>query len=143
MTLKMDKRQTGFTVIEVLIGLLLLTILISVSLEIVLYSAQSNEKSRSYNEANTQVFAKLQEYELKDFTDIANGNSTNQYEIEDFSSEATANSNGLLQGVDATVHSQPISGSLKKLTAKITYTHNGQSRLIEYATYIQIDGVGR
>ncbi len=137
------KKQGGFTIIEVLIALVLLTMMISISLEIVLFSNQSNEKSRAYGEANNQVFAKLQEYELRDFNEIPNGNVASSYEVENFSDEAETNGAGLLRDVDATVHSQGISGSLKKLTAKIRYTHNAESRLIEYTTYIQIDGVGR
>jgi prepilin-type N-terminal cleavage/methylation domain-containing protein len=137
------KHQGGFTIIEVLIALVLLTMLISISLEITLYSNQANEKSQAYGEANNQVFSKLQEYELRDFNDIPNGSGLSDYEIEDFSDEAENNSDNLLRDVEATVHSQGISGSLKKLTAKITYTHDGEERLIEYATYIQIDGVGR
>ena len=137
------KKQGGFTIIEVLVALVLLTMLISISLEIVLFSNQSNERSRAYGEANNQVFAKLQEYELRDFNDIPNGNASNGYEVEDFSDEAETNGAGLLRDVDAVVQSQGISGSLKKLTAKITYTHDAKPRLIEYTTYVQIGGVGR
>jgi len=136
-------RQGGFTAVEAVISLLVLTILIGICLSIVVLSNQMNARTKAYNEANSQVFAKLQEYELKDFGDITNGVSANDYEIEDFSDEVEDNGRIHYTEVEAKVYCQPVSGSLKKIRAVVDFSYAGEARRIEYATYIQIGGVGR
>ena len=71
------------------------------------------------------AFAKIQEYELKEFSDIAVGNSSNDYLIEDFSAEVESRPDNKFKNVAATVHSQAESGSLKKLCLNLKYTRNG------------------
>jgi len=135
--------RSGFTTIEVIISLFIITILISISLGIVLLSNQINARTRAYSEANSLAFSKIQEYELKDFGDIDNGSSANNFEVEDFSSEVLANDEVKYSSASAKVRSQPVSGSLKKIVVLVVYSHLNETREIEYATYIQMGGVGR
>ena len=135
--------KSGFTTIEVLLSLFIMTILISISLGIVLLSNQINARTRAYSEANSMAFSKIQEYELRDFYDIANGNGGSNFEIEDFSSEIMANTEVEYSSASAKVRSEPVSGSLKKIRVIVVYSHLGETRDIEYATYIQLGGVGR
>ena len=135
--------KSGFTTIEVLISLFIMTILISISLGIVLLSNQINARTRAYSEANSLVFSKIQEYELRNYGDIANGSGASNFEIEDFSDEVLANTEVEYTAASAKVRSQPVSGSLKKIIVTVVYSHLGETRDIEYATYIQMGGVGR
>ena len=135
--------QTGFTTIEVLIAMFVITILISISLGIVVLSDQITTRTKAYSQANEQAFAKIQEYELSDFSDIPNGTGDNDFEIEDFSDEFAADTSFDYRAASAKVYSRPNSGSLKKVWVEINYSHGNESRIIEYATYIQLGGVGR
>jgi prepilin-type N-terminal cleavage/methylation domain-containing protein len=135
--------QSGFTIIEVITTLIVMTILLTVVAQIVTLSNASAARTRRYDVANSLAFSKVQEYELKDFDSIPIGTSANNYEVEDFTAAVLANGEATYQTVSATVTSEPRSGSLILLGVIIDYTYGSDSQTIEYSTFIQVGGVGR
>lgn len=125
--------------------LLVMVVIVIIGFDISKVSDQTNARSRQYAEANALAFGKLQDYETRDFYTIPVGDSSNDYEVEDWSAEASSESGGLVINPVAKVHSQyePGSGSLKKVRVVLDFQYGGDTRRIEYATYIQLGGVGR
>jgi len=105
-------------------------------------TSQIVNNTRRYLIVNSYAFAKMQEYENKTFDNIPSG-VTPTYEVEDFSSSLLAVNDPPIKQPSAKVFSEPISGSLKRVRVYISYDSGGVQRYIEYATYIQMGGVGR
>jgi type II secretory pathway pseudopilin PulG len=135
--------ESGFTIVEVLLSLFVLSTVLTIGFQIVTLGNQMSTRAKVTLAANAIAFAKVQEYENKTFTNINTGVSGNNYEIEDFSSAVVTDSNGAIDSATAKVYVQPISGSLRKLSVKVTYKVLSETKFIEYATYIQLGGVGR
>ena len=137
------KSEQGFTLIEVLMAMLVLTILIGTSLSVVVVANQYNAQAQTISIANDLALGKMQDYELMDFEDIPVGSAGNDYEVEDFSANVPNLTDKIFESVSAKVFVEPISGSLKKITVDFEYVSNRDERQIIYATYVQVDGVGR
>ncbi len=138
-----NTEEKGFTIVEVLLSLFVLSSVLMIGFQIVALGNQTSTRAKVSLTANAAAFAKIQEYENKTFGNITNGLSTNSYEVEDFSSQVISESEGAIKTATAKVYVQPISGSLKKVRVKIDYKVFSKMQFIEYATYIQIGGVGR
>jgi len=138
----MKRDQGGFTVAEALAGLAAAAVLILISLSLTRLTSQIVTNTRRYLVVNAAAFAKMQEYETKTFDNIAVGTSPT-YEIEDFSASLTAITSPKIKSPVAKVYSEPVSGSLRKVRILVSYESGGVSRFIEYATFIQLGGVGR
>lgn len=133
----------GYLLVEVLVSLFVIVILVTIGALILNVSNGARSRAENLSEANAIAFAKIQEYELKDFADIPNGVPGNSYEIEDFASEITSRPENKFKNVEAKVFSQAESGSLKRIWLTLTYEFGTGGYTLDYATYIQIDGVGR
>ncbi|MCA9348576.1 prepilin-type N-terminal cleavage/methylation domain-containing protein [Candidatus Saccharibacteria bacterium] len=135
----------GFTLIEVMMTLFVVVVIVIVGFDITKVSNQTNSRTRQYAEANSLTFGKLQSYETRDFTSIPVGDAGSNYEVEDWSAEVNSKSAGLVIDPVAKVYSQymPGSGSLLKLRVVLDFQYGSETRRIEYATYIQLGGVGR
>jgi hypothetical protein len=138
----MKRVQGGFTIIEALMGLAAASLLVLTALSLTTLSTQIIGNTKRYLVVNSLAFAKMQEYENKTFDNIAVGTAPD-YEIEDFTSSLTGLTEPKIDTPSAKVYSEPISGSLRKLRVEITYKNGNTNRFIEYATYIQLGGVGR
>lgn len=136
------ERQGGFTVAEALVGLAAASMLILLAFSLTQLTSNIVNNTKRYLIVNSTAFAKMQEYENKTFNNIPVGSAPN-YEVEDFTSELAAYTNPPIQSPSAKVYVEPVSGSLKKVRINISYYGNGSTRFIEYATYIQLGGVGR
>jgi hypothetical protein len=128
-----------------MLSLVLSSIVLMVGFQLLTLGSQLNTRTETLLAANSIAFAKIQEYENKTFDSIPADSSTTPYEIEDFSSDLTADSGGFIRSGTAKVYSNfaPNSGSLKKLNVVINFQYGNRLRTIEYATYIQLGGVGR
>ena len=135
----------GFTIVEVLLGLFIVTAVIGIAYQLLTISYQTSARAEQHLAASSVVFAKIQEYENMAFEDIPIGDSGSNFVVEDFSAEVETLSDGIVKNSTAIVEVEEISGSLKLLRASIDFPFSGQdnTRLIEYATYIQLGGVGR
>ncbi len=134
----------GYLLVEIIVSQVLLILLIGIGSSILTLSNTSRSRAENFNEANSVIFAKLQEYELKQYENIPTGTSAiNNYQVEDFSAEVEAMPTNKFNSVDATVHSQSLSASLKKVWLNMYYEFGDEGFNVDYATYIQIGGVGR
>lgn len=136
-------REDGFTIVEVIISLFVISMVVIIGFQIVALGNQVSARARIMLSANAIAFAKMQEYENKTFENIPNGSSSNSYEIEDFSTAAVNDSNGVIKAAVAKVRSEPVSLSLKKVKIELSYRVFSEMKYIEYATYVQLGGVGR
>jgi len=139
------KREVGFSLIEIMLSLILSSIVLTVGYQMLILGSQLNTRTETLLAANAIAFAKVQEYENKTFTNIPAGNSTTPFEIEDFSTQMISDSGGFINSGTAKVYSnfEPNSGSLKKLNVTVDFQYGSRTRKIEYATFIQLGGVGR
>lgn len=140
-----DEKQAGFSLIEIMLSLVLSSIVLMVGFQLLTLGSQLNTRTETLLAANSIAFAKIQEYENKQFTNIPASSDTTPYEIEDFSADLTTDSGGFIRSGTAKVYSnfEPNSGSLKKLNVVIDFQYGNRLRTIEYATFIQMGGVGR
>lgn len=137
--------RSGFTMIETLVSLAVISLIAVVAFSTTITTDQINTKTNQYSLANSAVFAKVQEYENMSFENIPIGLESNDYEVEDFSQEVSDYSNDKVLSPTAKVYSQlmPGSGSLIFLRFELDFQLGSQNRSIDYATYIQLGGVGR
>ena len=138
----MKRAQGGFTIVEALIGLAAASALILTSFSLTQLTSNIVNNTKRYLVVNATTFSKMQEYENKTFDNIPVGTAPT-YEVEDFSSELLTSTNPLIMSPSAKVYVEPISGSLKKIIIRTEYISGGTTRFIEYATYVQMGGVGR
>ena len=137
------KQTDGFTAIEVLISLGILSILFFAAVTMVTISTNTNARALAIQNINEIAFAKIQEYENMEFSDIPIGSPGNDYEVEEFIAEVESKAEKGITINDAKVYNEPISGSLYYLTLNIEYEYGANPSNIEYATYIQLGGAGR
>jgi len=135
--------KAGYLLVEILIALFVIVILVTIGALILNISNGARSRAENFGKANSVAFAKIQEYELKDFAAIPVGNSSDDYLVEDFSDEVEASPDNNFKNVAATMHSRAISGSLKLVWLKLYYEFGSGGFTVDYATYMQIDGVGR
>lgn len=143
--MKLRGRNAGFTIVEVLMTLAIVAIVVTVAFDLTNASGQTNSRTKVYAEANSQAFGKLQDYETRSFDNIPVGDASTDYVVEDFAAEVTTDSEGVVKNPDAKVYVQyePGSGSLLKVRVVLIFDYANSRRTIEYATYIQLGGVGR
>lgn len=140
-----NENEAGFSLIEIMLSLVLSSIVLMVGFQLLTLGSQLNTRTETLLAANSIAFAKIQEYENKQFINIPASSDATPYEIEDFSSDLTADSGGFIRSGTAKVYSnfEPNSGSLKKLNVVINFQYGSRFRVIEYATFVQLGGVGR
>lgn len=139
---KKSVEQSGFTIIEALLGLAAASVLALTALSLTNLSTQIIGNTKRYIVVNASAFAKMQEYENKTFDNIPVGTAPD-FEVEDFSSSLSSQTDPKIKDPVAKVYSEPISGSLRKIRVRVSYMNGTQQRFIEYATYVQMGGVGR
>lgn len=141
----MLKKEQGFTVIEVLMTLVLSAVVLTVGFQLLTIGNQLNSRTEVLLAANSTAFAKIQEYENKDFDSINASGDTTPFEIEDFSANLQTLSDGFIKEGTGKVYANytPNSQSLIKLSVIIDYKYGSKFRKMEYGTYIQLGGVGR
>lgn len=149
MLIKLKERlrggQKGFSIVELMLAIVLCSVVLTVGFELLVIGKQINSRTEALLAANSIAFSKIQEYENKTFDNIDIGLLADSYEIEDFSSQLVALSDGKVRSGTAKVYSEfmPNSGSLIRLRVVIDFAYGNRTRKIEYATYIQMGGVGR
>lgn len=140
-----NKRQSsgGFTVVELLFTLFVTVIIFTTYISLTIVVHQATSRTADYLAANSVAFAKIQEYETKNFSTIPVGVPGNSYEVEDFSSTINGQVNNELNNPRGKVYVSPESGSLIKVRVIVTFGDRGSDRSIEYGSYVQIGGAGR
>lgn len=80
----------GFSIVELLVALLVVSFLGGVIFSIVSNSTSLNARTSKRAEAGSLAFKKIQDYINRSYINIPIGNTATNYEVEDFSAEAEA-----------------------------------------------------
>lgn len=137
---KLAKNQSGFSAVELLVILFILSIAFIAFAGLFITIKNTNMRAKMATEANRAAFSKLQEYENKSFDDITVGNIANSYEVEDFSPSLSTRLNDPKSGK---VFVESVTPTLKLVKVQVNYFSGIGDRPIHYSTYIQQSGVGR
>ncbi len=140
-----DKRQQGFSLVEIMMAIALSAVALTVGFTLLTLGNQISSRTEALLAANSAAFAKVQQYENKAFGNIPIGVSADNYEVEDFSADIPTTTGGKVKNAVAKVYTQymPNSASLVKMNVVIDFQYGSRMRKIEYGTYIQLGGVGR
>ena len=88
----LSSQQSGFTLAEVLVSLIIVSILLTAASSVVSTATVVNGKTSLRAEASELAFQKLQDYVNTDFGSIPIGDDVTSYEVEDFSSDPSVQS---------------------------------------------------
>ena len=98
--------QGGFSVVEILVALVVVSMLAGVIINIVINGQSLNSKTNLRAEAGSLAFKKIQDYINLSYDNIPIGDDVSAYEVEDFSTEAEALK---LNNAEAKVYIEPAS----------------------------------
>lgn len=138
--------QQGFSLIEIMLAIVLSAVVLAVGASLLALGNQVSARTEALLAANAAAFAKIQEYENKEFDSIPIGDIADDYEVEDFSDDIAATTNNIVKNAVAKVYAKyenETTESLINLRVEIDFQYGSKMRKIEYGTYIQIGGVGR
>lgn len=133
-------KSEGFSIVELLLTITVLSVLIGTFTTLFVSIKSTNLRAKMVVEANSTAYAKLQEYENKQFSAIPTGDSATNYEVENFTDQLP---NSLHLPVNGYVYSESVSPTLKKVRVHVDYNGNSRQRDLDYTTYIQQSGAGR
>lgn len=132
--------SSGFAIVELLITLIIIGVAFGAFMITFTTIQNINKKALDINRANTLAFAKVQDYENQIFTSLPATTPTGTLqEVEDFSSSLPTT---LASPRTGKVYVNSVSGSLKQVVVNIEFG-GGSKRIIQYATFIQRNGMGR
>lgn len=138
-TLRDDR--SGFAVVELLITLIIIGVAFGAFL-ITFTSIQNiNKKALDINRANSVAFAKVQFYENMNYTSLPATTPTGTLqEVEDFSSSLSSTLEAPRVGK---VYINTLSSTLKQVVVTIEFGSGADKRIVQYADFIQRNGLGR
>lgn len=113
------RKSEGFTVIEVLVALLLVSLLLGVMFSVVQNAASLNAKAKLRADAGSLSFKKIQDYINLDFDDVPVGDDLSAYEVDDFSDEAEDFN---LRNATAKIYVEPESEVSAPTSTTVSYT---------------------
>lgn len=135
----MVKRKTGgFTLIEVMMSLILISVLLGVMVSIVQNAMTLNAKAKLRSEAGALAFQKIQDYINLGFDSVPIGDGASGYEVENFSVEAESFN---LNNASATVYSEPAS-EIPDSSELVTTHSQSVSADTAYVSGSEINSVG-
>lgn len=138
---RLRDNQSGFSIVELLITLIIIGTTFG-AFVITYTTIQSiNKKSLDISTANNLAFAKMQDYENRAFASLPNTSPAGSLQlVEDFSSSLPASLQSPRVGQ---VHINTVSGNLKQVVVNISFGSGSDIRYIQYADFIQSNGLGR
>lgn len=133
--------EAGFSIVELLITLVIIGTTFGAFMVTFTTIQNINKKSLDIANANSIAFAKVQEYENKAFADIpiTSPQGTLQL-VESFTSSLPVSLEAPRVGE---VYVNTYSTSLKQVIVNITFGSGDSQRQIQYANFIQANGIGR
>jgi prepilin-type N-terminal cleavage/methylation domain-containing protein len=137
-TISKDSSEYGFSMVEIMVSLVVLSMLVGVMFTIVTNSSSLNAKTALRAEAGALAFAKIQDYINLSFNNIPIGDDVNAYEVEDFSSEAQALK---LSNASAKVYIEPESELPSGSTPTITNYSQSISADSTFASGSEINSI--
>jgi prepilin-type N-terminal cleavage/methylation domain-containing protein len=127
---RLQSNQKGFSMVEVLVALSLVSMLISVIYVIIINSTSLNAQTTLRAEAGSLAFKKIQDYINLGYDNIPIGDDAFSYEVEDFSAEAET---ARLANAQAKVYIEPES---ILTTATVTDTTNFTQTIAADAAFV-------
>lgn len=130
-----DKKSGGFSAIELLVIIVLLSIVFSAFASSYNLISQANKKSQHMNIASNLAFSKLQEYKNKQFGTIG-GDSSSQDSVvvEDFAKQFP---DSFVAPKTATVSVSNQSEDIKQIIVRVNYGRDGDIRKINYIDFVR------
>lgn len=139
--LSLRDKSEGFSIVELLITLIIIGVAFGAFMLTFTTIQNINKKSLDVAGANSMAFAKMEEYENKAFNTIPNTTPTGTLvEVEDFSNSLSSK---LEKPRVGKVYVNTVSGTLKQVVVKIEFGSGDSIRRIQYANFIQTNGLGR
>jgi len=136
-----SKPSRGFSTVELLVTLMSVGILFGAFITTFVGIQNINKKSHDMQTANTAAFAKLQSYENTPYANLPDTlPSGSLQEVEDFSDELDA---GLRTPRVGKVFINSVSPTMKHIVVNVEYGEGASHQAVQYATFIQRNGVGR
>lgn len=133
--------EDGFSIVELLITLIIIGIAFGAFATTYTAIQNINKKAIDINIANGLAFAKMQDYENKNFTSLPATTPTGSLQqVEDFSSSLPSTLQSPRSGI---VYVNTVSPTLKQVVVNITFGSGDSQRQIQYANFIQKNGLGR
>ncbi len=131
----------GFSIVELLITLIIIGVAFG-SFMVAFTTIQNiNKKALDIAKANTIAFAKMEEYENKTFNALPNTTPTGTLiEVENFSSSLPGSFQSPRSGK---VYINTVSSSLKQVVVTVEFGSGPSKRTLQYANFIQKNGLGR
>ncbi|GAC1391187.1 MAG: hypothetical protein NVSMB46_02770 [Candidatus Saccharimonadales bacterium] len=136
-----NNSQTGFTIVELLIALVIIATVFGAFTESFVLIQTLNKKTMDINYANNIAYAKAESYENTNYSNLPSTSpSGTLVQVEDFSSSI---SNQLEAPRVGKVYINSISNNLKQVVVTLTFGSGPSQRLIQYGNFIQKNGLGR
>ena len=133
--------SSGVAIIELLITLIIIGTAFGAFMVTFTTIQSINKKALDIARSNSIAFAKVEEYENKLFSNLPTTSPTGTLvEVEDFSSSLPAT---LEKPRSGKVYVNTVSGNLKQVVVNIQFGSGPSQRIIQYADFIQRNGLGR
>ncbi len=131
----------GFSIVELLITLIIIGVAFGAFITTFTTIQTIHKKAIDINQANSLAFAKIQEYENKNYDTLpATTPLGSLEEVEDFSPSLPVTLESPRIGK---VYVNTVSDSLKHIVVNIQFGSGPSQRTIQYGNFIQKNGLGR
>lgn len=138
---KLRVESDGFSIVELLITLIIIGVAFGAFMVSFTTIQNINKKALDIAKANTLAFAKMEEYENKLFTNLPSTTPTGTLvQVEDFSSSLPSSFESPRSGK---VYINTVSNTLKQVVVTVDFGSGASKRTIQYANFIQKNGLGR
>ena len=135
------KDAAGIAIVELLITLIVIGTAFGAFMVTFTTIQSINKKSIDISRANSIAFAKVEEYENKSYDAITvTSPSGSLVEVEDFSASLPGSMEAPREGK---VYVNTVSDNLKQVVVDIKFGSGPGQRIIQYANFIQRNGLGR
>ena len=133
--------ERGFSAVELLITLIVIGVVFGAFVVTFTSIQNINKRAIDISKANELGFAKVQEYENKNYDDITDTSPAGTLvEVEDFSSDLPMS---FESPKTAKVYINTASPTLKQIVVSIDFGSGETARQLQYADFIQKYGQGR
>jgi prepilin-type N-terminal cleavage/methylation domain-containing protein len=138
---KLGVDSDGFSIVELLITLIIIGVAFGAFMVSFTTIQNINKKALDIAKANSLAFGKMEEYENKLFTALPSTTPTGTLvQVEDFSSSLPSSFEAPRSGK---VYVNTVSNSLKQVVVTVEFGSGASKRTIQYANFIQKNGLGR
>lgn len=133
--------EEGFSIVELLITLIIISVAFGAFIVAFTSIQNVNKKALDLAAANVAAFSKVQDYENKGFASLpATAPIGTLQVVEDFSSSLP---DSLQSPRVGKVYINTVSSTLKQVVVDITFGSSDSLREIQYADFIQTNGLGQ